>query len=55
LGVSFALIGADPRTAAAFALLAVAGAGRTVIDVAGRTLLQRIAPVDLLCRVCSKV
>ena len=50
-GVSFALIGADPRTATAFALLAVAGAGRTVVDVAGRTLLQRIAPVDLLCRV----
>jgi hypothetical protein len=50
-GVSFAVVGADPRTATAFALLAVAGAGRIVVDVAGRTLLQRIAPVDLLCRV----
>jgi hypothetical protein len=50
-GVSFAIVGADPRTATAFALLAVAGAGRIVVDVAGRTLLQRIAPVDLLCRV----
>jgi hypothetical protein len=49
--VSFAVIGADPRVATAFALLAVAGTGRIVVDVAGRTLLQRIAPVDLLCRV----
>jgi hypothetical protein len=48
--VSFAIIGADPRVATAFALLAVAGVGRIVVDVAGRTLLQRIAPVDLLCR-----
>jgi Cyclic nucleotide-binding domain len=49
--VWFAIIGADPRVATAFALLAVAGTGRIVVDVAGRTLLQRIAPVDLLCRV----
>ncbi|MGZ4256173.1 MAG: MFS transporter [Gaiellaceae bacterium] len=48
---AFVVLGADPRTATAFALLAVAGAGRTVMDVAGRTLLQRIAPVDLLARV----
>jgi Pyridoxal-dependent decarboxylase conserved domain len=50
-GVSFAIIGADPRVATAFALLAVVGTGRIVVDVAGRTLLQRVAPVDLLCRV----
>jgi MFS family permease len=50
-GGSFLVIGANPRTATAFALLAVAGAGRLVVDVAGRTLLQRIAPVDLLARV----
>ena len=48
---AFVVLGADPRTATAFALLAVAGAGRTVMDVAGRTLLQRIAPVELLARV----
>jgi hypothetical protein len=50
-GVAFAVVGASPRVATAFALLVVAGAGRIVVDVAGRTLLQRIAPVDLLCRV----
>jgi cyclic nucleotide-binding protein/MFS transporter len=50
-GVAFVALGADPRTATAFTLLVVAGAGRIVVDVAGRTLLQRIAPVDLLARV----
>ncbi len=49
-GGAFLVLGASPQTATAFALLAVAGAGRLVVDVAGRTLLQRISPVDLLAR-----
>ena len=50
-GGAFLVIALDPRLGTAFVLLAVAGAGRIVVDVAGRTLLQRIAPVDLLARV----
>ena len=48
---AFALLGAQPSTWSAFLLLGVAGAGRTVLDVAGRSLLQRLAPPDLLARI----
>jgi hypothetical protein len=44
-------VGVLPSIVAALALLVVAGIGRTVLDVAGRTLLQRIAPPETLARV----
>lgn len=44
-------IGFSSSTLAALVLLAAAGAGRTVLDVAGRTLLQRLAPPETLGRV----
>jgi len=44
-------LGLLPLPLAAFALLAVAGLGRVIMDVAGRTLLQRVAPERMLARV----
>jgi MFS family permease len=48
---ALAAIGFAGSIEAAFALFVAAGVGRTLVDVAGRTLLQRIARPDALARV----
>jgi hypothetical protein len=50
-GIAFVVLGIHPTTAAAFVLLVVAGGARTVVDVAGRTLLQRAARPHVLARI----
>jgi hypothetical protein len=50
-GLAFFGVGLERSTATAFVLLAVAGMGRSLFDVAGRTLLQRTAPPEVLGRV----
>lgn len=50
-GLPMALIGLLPLVGFATALLIVAGAGRSLMDIAGRTLLQRVSPDESLARV----
>ncbi len=50
-GLPFVLIGAFPSQAAALALLALVGVGNALIDVAGFTLVGRLAPDEVLGRV----
>jgi hypothetical protein len=54
-GLPVAVIGLLPIPAVAAVLLVIAGAGRTVQDVVGRTLLQRASPDAVLSRVLGVV
>ncbi|MGH2895419.1 MAG: cyclic nucleotide-binding domain-containing protein, partial [Solirubrobacteraceae bacterium] len=50
-GAAFIMVGAWPALGAALCLIAIAGAGRTVLDVGGRTILHRTVPAALHGRV----
>jgi MFS family permease len=50
-GVPLAVIGAAPSVATALVCFGIVGVGNTMVDVAGLTLLQRIAPDEVRARV----
>jgi Cyclic nucleotide-binding domain/Major Facilitator Superfamily len=50
-GTAFVVLGAQSSTAGAFVLLGVSGAARSLVDVSGRTLLQRVCDPTALARV----
>ena len=50
-GTPILLIGVWAKTVPAFALIAIAGLGLTLVDVAGFTLLQRAVPEEVMARV----
>ena len=50
-GGGLAIVSALPNAGVVLAFVAAAGAGRGLMDVSGRTLLQRVAPLDVLSRV----
>jgi MFS family permease len=54
-GLPLVAIAAWPKVGVAVAALALVGVGNTLVDVAGFTLLQRIAPDDVLARVFGVV
>ena len=55
VGLPLAVLALVPHTAPALVLLAIAGLGTTIVDVAGLTLLQRTVPDEVLTRVMGVV
>lgn len=54
-GLPLLAVAAWPNVGVALAALALVGVGNTLVDVAGFTMLQRIAPDDVLARVFGVV
>src|SRR2546429_2790109 len=49
-GAGLMLVATLPGALVVYVLIAIAGAGRGLMDIVGRTLLQRAAPADILSR-----